>query len=111
MAGHGSRFAKAGYSDPKPLIPIHGVPMIRLVIENLRPSIPHRFVFLCQAAHIEQFALDERLHAWAPGAEIRSVESVTEGAACTVLLARDLIDTDEPLMIANCDQYIDLSSS
>lgn len=34
------------------------------------------------------------------------LDSVTEGAACTVLLARDLID-DGPLMIANSDQYID----
>ncbi|WP_108396248.1 glycosyltransferase family 2 protein [Devosia submarina] len=109
MAGHGSRFAKAGYTAPKPLIPIHGVPMIRLVIDNLRPSMDHRFIFLCQAAHIEQFALDKRLCAWAPGAEVRSVAAVTEGAACTVLLARDLIDSDEPLMIANCDQYIDVA--
>ena len=35
MAGAGSRFAREGYVDPKPLIPVEGVPMIRLVIENL----------------------------------------------------------------------------
>jgi NDP-sugar pyrophosphorylase family protein len=35
------------------------------------------------------------------------VEEPTEGAACTVLLARDYIDNDEPLLIANCDQWID----
>jgi dTDP-glucose pyrophosphorylase len=35
------------------------------------------------------------------------IDSVTEGAACTVLAARALIDGEAPLMIANSDQYID----
>ena len=48
MAGAGSRFADAGYKDPKPLIPIHGRPMIQVVIENLTPAVPHRFIFICQ---------------------------------------------------------------
>ena len=46
MAGAASRFATAGYSDPKPLITIHGVPMIKVVIENLRPKRSHRFIFI-----------------------------------------------------------------
>ena len=33
---------------------------------------------------------------------------MTEGAACTVLVAKSLIDSDTPLMIANCDQYVDI---
>ena len=45
MAGAGSRFSDVGYKDPKPLIPINGVPMIRIVIENLMPEQPHRFIF------------------------------------------------------------------
>ena len=56
MAGRGSRFAQVGYTLPKPLIPVHGAPMIRLVIDNIRPSTPHRFVFVCQREHLE-FAL------------------------------------------------------
>lgn len=108
MAGHGSRFAKAGYTLPKPLLPIHDVPMMQLVIDNLRPDIPHRFIFVCQAGHVRDFGLDEKLKAWAPGCEIFLVNEVTEGAACTVLLARDAIDNDNPLMIANCDQYVDV---
>lgn len=107
MAGHGSRFANAGYTDPKPLIPIGGRPMIEVVIDNLRPSRPHRFIFLCQQAHLEQYGLGERLEAIAPGCAIVPVAQVTQGAACTVLLARALIDDATPLMIANCDQYID----
>ena len=32
IAGRGSRFASAGYTVPKPLIPIHGAPMIETVV-------------------------------------------------------------------------------
>lgn len=108
MAGHGSRFAKAGYTDPKPLIPVFGRPMIEVVVDNLRPSRPHRFIFICQQEHLDRYDLGARLQAMAPGCAILPVRQVTEGAACTVLLARALIDNDDALMIANCDQYIDL---
>lgn len=106
MAGRGSRFADVGYVDPKPLIPVHGKPMIQRVIENLSPSTPHRFVFVCQNSHIEAYDLRARLEAWAPGCEVIGLDGVTEGAACTVLTARDFIG-DDPLMIANSDQYVE----
>lgn len=107
MAGRGQRFVDAGYDLPKPLIPVHGVPMIQLVIANLTPKRAHRFHFLVQKDHVERYGLDARLRDWAPGCEVVVVDGVTEGAACTVLLARSMIDNDAPLMIANCDQYID----
>jgi NDP-sugar pyrophosphorylase family protein len=107
MAGRGSRFAQAGYELPKPLIPIHGRPMIEWVIENLRPTRPHRFMFLCLAEHLQRYDVASALSQFAPGCEIVSVDSVTEGAACTVLLAREIIDCDAPLMLANSDQWVD----
>ncbi|MCX8521424.1 MAG: glycosyltransferase family 2 protein [Rhodoferax sp.] len=109
MAGAGSRFASEGYGEPKPLIPVHGRPMIQTVINNLRPACDHRFIFVCRQAHIDAFALREKLDAWAPGCEIASVPALTEGAACTVLAARSFINTEFPLMIANSDQYVDVS--
>lgn len=109
MAGRGSRFSAAGYTTPKPFIPLGGRPMIQWVIENLRPQSPHRFIFLCLQEHLERFPeFFGRLPQLAPGAAVVPVAGVTEGAACTVLLARDLIDTEEPLMIANSDQYVDI---
>ena len=107
MAGRGSRFASVGYTDPKPLIPVGGVPMIRAVIGNLTPTRPHRFVFICQAEHVAAYALKEKLAEWAPGSAIVELNGITDGAACTVLEARDLIG-DGPLMIANSDQYVDI---
>lgn len=109
MAGAGSRFAVAGYKDPKPLIPIHGVPMIRIIIENLKPSGEHKFIFICQKAHVKEYSLREKLGEWAPGCEILELDGLTKGAACTVLKAKNLINSDFPLMIANSDQYVDIA--
>ena len=109
MAGRGSRFVAAGYELDNPLIPIHGVPMIELVVRNLTPTREHRFIFVCQREHIERYAVDEALKAMAVGCEVLAIDEVTEGAACTVLLTRELIDGDDPLMIANSDQWVDCS--
>ena len=108
MAGRGSRFAKDGYTDPKPLIPVLGQPMIRRVIDNLTPGRRHRFIFICQAEHVAQYDMRRRLSEWAPGCVVVELNGITDGAACTVLAARDYIG-DGPLMIANSDQYIDVS--
>ncbi len=108
MAGHGSRFRDAGYSLPKPLIDVNGRPMIDVVIRNVTPRRPHRFVFLCLAEHLQQFDLQRKLEAMAPGCIVVPVNGVTEGAACTVLLARSIIDSPAPLMMANSDQFIEM---
>ncbi|RRS04367.1 glycosyl transferase family 2 [Aquabacterium soli] len=107
MAGAGSRFTKAGYKDPKPLIKVHGTPMIEAVVQNLRPSGPHRFVFIVQAAHAQAYGLRDFLPRISGGGDIIEIDGLTEGAACTVLKARHLIDNAQALMIANSDQYID----
>jgi len=109
MAGRGSRFAVAGYPDPKPLIPIENIPMIRWIIANLRPTQAHRFIFVCLEEHLQQYGLEEKLAQWSPGCKVVPVSAVTEGAACTVLLARDFIDNDDALMIANSDQWVDVA--
>lgn len=109
MAGAGSRFAKAGYKDPKPLIPVCGKPMIERVVQNLQPSGEHRFIFVCQKSHVLCYDLNTRLQQIAPGCVVIAIDGLTEGAACTVLEAVTWIDNDNPLMIANSDQYVDVS--
>jgi NDP-sugar pyrophosphorylase family protein len=109
MAGRGSRFEEAGYKLPKPLIPVHGIPMIEVVVNNLRPRRPHRFIFICQRAHARQHGLLSFLKSMSAKAEVIEIDGVTQGAACTVLTAQAHIDNDEPLMIANCDQWINAS--
>ena len=107
MAGHGRRFSKAGYQTPKPLIKVCGQPMIGLVTENIRPKREHRFIYLCLQEHIEKYDLIRELRAISPGCIVVPVDHVTEGAACTVLLAEEYIDSEDPMMIANSDQYVD----
>ena len=107
MAGRGSRFAKAGYKMPKPLIDVHGKYMIEVVTNNVRPKCEHRFIYLCLQEHLDKYALADRLEEVSPGCIIVPVNKVTEGAACTVLLAKEYIDNDDALMTANSDQYVD----
>ncbi len=107
MAGEGSRFIAAGFTRPKPLILIDDVPMIEMVTRNIAPSRDHRFVFICQAAHVQRFDLRDFLDRIAPGCIVVELQGMTEGAACSVLAAREFIDGDDPLVIANSDQYVD----
>ena len=82
--------------------------MIEVVVANLTPSTPHRFVFIAQREHEEAYGLRRRLRELVPGCELVLLDGVTEGAACTVLSAADLVDADAPLMIANSDQWVDI---
>ena len=109
MAGLGSRFSKAGYTIPKPLIPVNGVPMIQVVIKNLTPLQEHRFIFIVQQEQIDKYSLDKKLYESAPDSVIYPINYITEGQASSVLLVEEYIDNDSPLMCANCDQYIDFN--
>lgn len=108
MAGRGSRFTDAGYVMPKPLIDIHGRPMIEYVIKNVAPSCEHCFIFICQEEHLKNYDLEQELRIMSPDCKIITIDHITEGAACTVLLAEKYIDNDDALMIANSDQYVDI---
>ena len=109
MAGAGSRFEQAGYTFPKPLIDVNGKPMIQRVVENL--NIEARHIFIVQKSHYEKYALKHMLNLIAPNCEIVQVEGITEGAACTTLLAKQFINNDEPLILANSDQYVEWDSN
>jgi dTDP-glucose pyrophosphorylase len=109
MAGAGSRFEKAGYTFPKPLIDVNGKPMIQVVVDNLNIDAKH--IFIVQKEHYEKYNLKETLENIAPGCEIVIADGMTEGAACTTLLARRLIDNNEPLIIANSDQFCEWDSN
>jgi HAD superfamily hydrolase (TIGR01509 family) len=109
MAGAGSRFAQAGYTFPKPLIEVHGKPMIQVVVENL--NIEANYIFLVQKEHYEKYNLKYLLNLIAPNCKIVQVDGITEGAACTTLLAKEFIDNDAPLVMANSDQYVEWNSN
>jgi NDP-sugar pyrophosphorylase family protein len=104
MAGAGSRFVAAGYKQPKPFIPLQGKAMIEHVIDNV--GIPGaKYYLLARIEHLSYLTdtglLERNDIAFVP------IEKMTEGAACTVLRAERFIDNDEPLIIANSDQYVE----
>lgn len=105
MAGAGSRFEQAGYTFPKPLIEVKGKPMIQVVVENL--GFEANYIFIVQKKHREKYSLDTLLNLIAPNCHIIDVDKVTEGAACTALLASNVINNSNPLFFANSDQYVE----
>lgn len=109
MAGAGSRFAAAGYTFPKPLIEVNGKPMIQVVVENL--NVDAHFIYLVQKDHYEKYNLKQLLNLITPGCDIIQIDGLTEGAACTTLLAKEFIDNDEPLLMANSDQFVEWNSN
>lgn len=109
MAGAGSRFEQVGYTFPKPLIEVNGKPMIQIVVENL--NLEANFIFLVQKSHRQKYNLDTLLSLITPGCKIIEVDGVTEGSAVTTLLAKELINNDNPLLIANSDQFVEWDSN
>lgn len=109
MAGEGSRFAAAGYTFPKPLIEIYNRPMIQVVVENL--GYDANYIYLVRKEHYEKYNLKALLNLITPNCQIIQVDKLTEGAACTTLLAKDLINNENSLLIANSDQFLEWSST
>ena len=109
MAGAGSRFAEQGYTFPKPLIEVGNKPMIQVVVDNL--NIQANYIFIVQKEHYEKYNLETVLNMVAPGCTIVQTEGITEGAACTTLLAKEYINNEEPLIIANSDQFVEWNSN
>ena len=109
MAGAGSRFEAAGYTFPKPLIEVNKKPMIQVVVENL--NIKANFIYVVQKEHREKYNLGALLALITPGCKIVETEGMTEGAACTALLAKEHINSKSPLFFANSDQFVEWDSN
>lgn len=103
MAGLGSRFQKVGYELPKPLIDVNGKPMVKLVVESM--NIEAHFIYIVQKNHRLDYPLDDIL-SFTPNFSIIEVDGLTEGAACSVLASKELINNENPLIIMNSDQLI-----
>ena len=105
LAGKGSRFSDFGYRLPKPLIPVSGLPMIINVIRNipLQGKVGGKWIFPVLQEHIDEYKIDKLLAEEVPGAIIIPISQVTQGQACTCLLAEPYLDPEEPVLITACD--------
>ena len=110
MAGKGSRFQEQGYTDSKPFIDVNGKPMIQRVVENLNIQFDKnfKFIIICQQSDYEKydFSIFEKIIGH-NNIEIIKLSGTTEGAACTLLTAKEFINNRIPLLSFNSDQMID----
>jgi dTDP-glucose pyrophosphorylase len=107
MAGRGARFADQGLNIPKPLIPVEGRPMVAWALDSLRELAYSQLIFVVLQEHETTFGVTDMLRQLA-GASIQVVviPRVTEGQLCTVLAAKEIINTDEDILIASADTFI-----
>jgi UDP-N-acetylglucosamine diphosphorylase / glucose-1-phosphate thymidylyltransferase / UDP-N-acetylgalactosamine diphosphorylase / glucosamine-1-phosphate N-acetyltransferase / galactosamine-1-phosphate N-acetyltransferase len=108
MAGTGSRFANKGYELPKPFIDVCGLSMIQRVMDNL--SIKNaRYILIVRKEHLEPHKDIFKTLSKSYDCEIITIDKITEGAACTILLSSFLINDNTPLLLANSDQIVEMN--
>ncbi|SVC41445.1 uncharacterized protein METZ01_LOCUS294299, partial [marine metagenome] len=83
--------------------------MIQTVVNNL--NIEGRYIFIVQKKHYIKYNFKYLLNLISPNCEIVQVDGLTEGAACTTLLAKQFINNDQPLLYANSDQFVEWNSN
>ncbi|SFB68926.1 MobA-like NTP transferase domain-containing protein [Brevinema andersonii] len=104
MSGLGSRFAAAGYKDIKPLIKIHGKPIIEWVVRMFDPK--DKFIFICRDAHLNTIKeMRETLEKIAPNAEIIAIEGEKKGPVWAVSQIFHKIDDNSPAIVSYCDYF------
>ena len=104
MAGEGSRFAKAGWTTPKPLIELRGVPLFQRAIGSVAlPGVEMKYSFIVRQEHIDKQHIDRLIQDILPEARIFSVLKTTRGAVETCLVAEAAIDDDDAVVVMDCD--------
>jgi len=106
MAGLGSRFAKAGFTAPKPLIPVDGTPMFLKALSSIAGiNAEKSYYFVIRQEHVDSQNLDELIKNALPEAHIVVISEMTRGAAETALAAQNSIDPSAGLIILDCDLW------
>ncbi len=109
MAGRASRFNGSSYKFPKPLIEVlPEIRMIELVLRYLTPAAQHRFIFICRDEHVKVFKLETLFLSKIEDFVIATTSQITEGPACSALLAEPWINNNDELLIAYCDDYLNI---
>lgn len=104
MAGEGSRFLKEGWTTPKPLIQLHGVPLFKRAISSLESDGIHmKYSFIVRQEHIDKYGIDCIIKEYLPEAHIFSVAQTTHGAVETCLMAESAIDVNDAIVVMDCD--------
>jgi dTDP-glucose pyrophosphorylase len=104
MAGEGSRFANAGWTTPKPLIELKGMPLFKRAISSVSDDdIKMKYSFIVRQEHIEKYGIDNGIKSFLPEANVFSVIKTTRGAVETCLIAESAIEDEDAVIVMDCD--------
>ena len=104
MAGEGSRFAKAGWTTPKPLIELQGVPLFQRAIGSVAiDGVDMKYSLIVRQEHIDNQHIDVLIKELLPEARVFSVLKTTRGAVETCLVAEEAIDDEDAVVVMDCD--------
>ncbi len=104
MAGEGSRFLKEGWSTPKPLIELNGIPLFIRAISSVKyRGVPMKYSFIVRQEHIDVHRIDKKIRAILPHANIFAVKETTRGAVETCLKAENVVASDDSVIVLDCD--------
>lgn len=104
MAGEGSRFANAGWTTPKPLIELKGMPLFKRAISSVSDDdIKMKYSFIVRQEHIEKYGIDNGIKSFLPKANVFSVMKTTRGAVETCLIAESAIEDEDAVIVMDCD--------
>lgn len=107
MGGLGSRFVKEGFTDPKPLIRVDGIAMFQKALSSFAQlDVPKKLVCVVRQEHVDEYGIDKLIVEHEPTATVVVIPVVTRGAVETTLAAREYIDREAPLIVMDCDLYI-----
>lgn len=105
MSGEGSRFKAAGYDILKPLIPVHGKPILEYVVDMFPGD--HKFIFACREDHAEKYNLKEYIPAFCPNSKIVTIKNHLKlGPVWAAMQAKDAVNDDEPIVLSYCDYFM-----
>lgn len=103
MAGRGQRFLDAGYTTPKPLLKVGDKEIIAHIIDSMK--VPNaQFIFIVRKDHCDEYELDKKLLEIEPKAIVVKINEITQGSVCTVLLAKEYFNDNNPVIIKDCDE-------
>jgi dTDP-glucose pyrophosphorylase len=104
MAGRGSRFAKDGITEPKPLVDLGGRPFFWWATESIRRAAEvDNMAFVVLAEHEASFGISNRIHEFYPHAVVIEIPDITAGSAETAYIGLSAFEGQNPVAINDCD--------
>ncbi len=110
MAGLGSRFKKAGYTVPKYMIPAFDKTLFEWSMESLKGyDMPgNTCIFIVRKEDdASSFIKEKCASIGVNDVHVIEIDYLTDGQATTAMLAKDIWDKNDSLMIYNIDTYVE----